>query len=347
MARITLKDVAKRAGVSFKTVSRVINHEPSVSPTTSEKVNKAIAELNYVPNLAARSLSRGRAMAIGLVAGWPVNSPYTSTLIEQTLAESMRNGYNLALFSREEGIAKKIVNAYLGKQVDGIILDTNAADDIELVNQLNTHNVPSVVIHPNCKNGLKHTSYIQINNVIATRQAIDYLIELGHRAIGFVCYKSGLNQEDERKRGYRLALTEAGIPYRDEWVYQGGGLPYQVGFIGTTQLLSNQKELTAVAAATDELAMGTLGAIRQLGLRIPEDISVVGFDDISYASMILPPLSTVHQPIDEIASLAVKHLIDTIDNPNTAPIDIVLPTRLVVRDTCKPPRHAPASLSAS
>ena len=347
MAQITLKDVAKQAGVSFKTVSRVINHEPNVAAKTSEKVKKAIAELNYVPNSAARNLSRGKAMAIGLVAGWPVNSPYTSTLIEQTLTESMANGYNLALFSREDGISQKIVNAYLGKQVDGVILDTNAADDQDLINQINSLNVPYVVIHPNQKNGLLHASYVQINNITAARQAIDYLIEIGHRSIGFVCYKSGLNQEDERLSGYRLALTEAGIPYRNEWVYLGSGLPYKVGFTGAMHLVSNHTELTAIAAGTDEIAMGTLGAIRQMGLRIPDDISVIGFDDISYASMIIPPLTTIHQPIDEIARIAVEQLIHVIDDPCTEPIDIMLPTRLVVRDTCKPPRIQPASLPVS
>jgi LacI family transcriptional regulator len=121
-------------------------------------------------------------------------------------------------------------------------------------------------------------------------------------------------------------------------VYEGNELAFQVGFTGAQQLIRSHPELTAIFAENDEIAMGVLNAIWQMGLKIPDDISVVGFDDISYATMITPPLTTIHQPIDQIASTAVKQLIQTIDDPLTQPIDTVMPTRLVIRDTCKPPR---------
>lgn len=342
MTQITLKDVAKQAGVSFKTVSRVINHEPNVSPETAEKVKKAIANLHYVPNSAARSLSRGKAMAIGLVTGWPVNTPYTSALIENTLNESMSNGYSLALFSIGKGTAKKVIDAFLGRRVDGVILDTNAAEDEELSSQLNALSVPYVVIHPNRKDGHTRASFVRIDNVAAARQAVNYLTELGHRCIGEITYRSGLNQENERLQGYCQALKEAGIPTRNEWIFgdTDSGV-FQVGYNGAQHLIHHHPELTAIFTETDDIAVGVIGALWQMGLKIPNDISVIGFDDITYATMVTPPLTTIHQPIEEIAGIAVRHLIQTINDPLTSPIDMVMPTNLVIRATCTIPRSEP------
>jgi len=346
MPRITLKDVAKQAGVSFKTVSRVINHEPNVAVETYNKVNQAIKELNYVPNQAARSLSRGKAKAIGLVTGWPVITPFTSTLIEQCLLESNQDGYSMVLFFLEKDIAKKVVDAYLGKQVDGMILDTNTAEDEELTHQLNVLNIPYVVIHPNRKNGHTNASFIQIDNTEAAKQAVDYLVRLGHHAIGYITYRTGLNQEAERLLGYCQALEEAGLSACQGWVFKGQIDMPQLGYTGTVQLLHNHPELTAIFTETDDIALGVVSAVWQLGLKVPDDISVVGFDDISYATMITPPLTTVHQPIVEIARTAVKHLINLIEDPSTKPIDLVMPTQLMVRDTCKPPRLEPVLVTA-
>jgi DNA-binding LacI/PurR family transcriptional regulator len=347
MARVTLKDVAKRAGVSFKTVSRVINHEPNVAVETYEKVNRAVIELNYVPNLAARNLSRGRARAIGLVSGWPVNTPFTSTLIEQCLDECNQKGYSMVLFSLGKDIARRIADAYLGKQVDGIVLDTNAAEADELKDQLNTLKIPYVIIHPNRKLGHSNASFVSINNIEAAKQATSYLVKLGHRSIGYITYRSGLNQEEERLRGYCLALEEAGLPTCKDWVYEGTDTAFKLGYNGASQLISRHPEITAIFTETDDIAMGVVSAVWQMGLKIPDDLSVVGFDDISYATMITPPLTTIHQPIIEIARTAVKLLISRIENPATDHIDLVMSTQLVVRDTCRPPRLEPSLITVT
>lgn len=340
MPRTTLEDVAQKAGVSSKTVSRVLNEEPNVSKKTAEKVKAAIAELNYVPNSAARSLSSGKAMSIGLVVGWPVNSPYSSTLIEQTLKECTRHGYSLALFSVEDRTFKQIMEAYLGRQMDSLILDTRAAQIDELTSWLDARNVPTIVIHPDQRNSTTRASFIRIDNRHGAWQAVNYLIQLGHRHIACISYDSSLTQEADRLNGYIQALAEAGLPFRPEWVSKRAGLPFQVGFAGAVDLLSAYPEITAFFAQTDEIAMGTLAAIWNLGLKVPDDVSVVGFDDISYASMIAPPLTTVHQPIDEIAAIAVQHLIEKIDNPAAEAVDLILPTRFVIRKSCKAPASA-------
>lgn len=343
MARVTLKDVARQAGVSFKTVSRVLNNEPNVAPETTERVNQAILDLHYVPNSAARSLSSGKALSIGLVTGWSVNSPYVATLIEQTLEGCMHLGYSLALFAHEEGISHKILNAFLGKQIMGVMVDTNSARDTELMEQIHCYDVPHVIIHPHDSIRYPNSSYISIDNVGSARLAVEHLIGLGHRAIGYVTAYSGLSQEHERLDGYCEALAAAGIPVREDWVFKGRvdlrrSNPAELGLNGAKYLLSKFPEITAFFSETDEIALGIVSAVWQMGLKIPEDISVIGFDDISYAAMIVPPLSTIHQPIDEIARIAIQHLKDLIDNPNTRPLDVVVPTRLVIRNTCTTPR---------
>lgn len=348
MTRVTLEDVAKKTGVSSKTVSRVLNGEPNVSKRTAELVQAAIADLNYVPNSAARSLSSGKSLALGLVIGWSVNSPYSSTLIEEALEAGNRQGYNLALYSVADGTSKRIIDAYRGRQVDGIILDTNAAEDESLMHQLEVLKVPTIVIHPNHRRPQAPVSHIQIDNRRGAQMAVEHLLSLGHRCIGYISHETGLTHLDERRIGYSQALEAAGIVPDPAWVWITtgpsrdpsrisalAGVPFQSGFQGATELLTAQKCLTALFASTDEFAMGALAAVWNLGLRVPDDVSIVGFDDIIYANMVAPPLTTIHQPIDEIISLAVKHLIATIKNPDTPPIDIVMPTNLVVRKSCK------------
>jgi DNA-binding LacI/PurR family transcriptional regulator len=343
MARTTLDDVAKKAGVSFKTVSRVLNNERGVSEATAGKVRKAMAELNYVPNIAARRLSRGKARAIGLVIGWPVASPFSTAMIEDTLIESMRHGYGLVLFSLDHGSSKRIIDAFLGRQVDGLILDTVAFENITLVEQLKLLQVPCVVVHPNQKKNYPGASFVQIDNVAGAKQAVNYLLALGHRSVGFVNASVGLLQQDERYRGYSDAFAEMQLSFNKEWVFSGDGWApdksFYSGFAGAMHLLSAHKELTALFAHTDEIAMGCASAIWQMGLHIPDDISLIGFDDIAFASMITPPLTTIHQPIDEIIRITVEHLIGRIEGAQHEPIDMILPTRLVVRETCKPPKR--------
>lgn len=343
MDRTTLDDVAKKAGVSFKTVSRVLNNEQGVSEATAEKVRDAIAELNYVPNIAARRLSRGKAQAIGLVIGWPVASPFSTAMIEDTLKESMRHGYGLVLFSLDHGSSKRIIDAFLGRQVDGLILDTVAFENITLVEQLKLLHVSCVVVHPNQKENYPGASFVQIDNVAAVKQAISYLLALGHRSIGFISAGFGLNQEDERFQGYQDAFAEMELSFNKDWVFSGEGwLPdkaFHCGFAGAMHLLADHKDVTAIFAQTDEIALGCASAIWQMGLHIPEDISLIGFDDIAFASMITPPLTTIHQPIDEIMRITVEHLIRRIEGSQHEPIDMILPTRLVVRETCKPPKR--------
>jgi len=333
MAQITLDQVAKKAGVSAKTVSRVLNDEPNVSERTARLVKKVIKELNYVPNLAARNLSRGKARAIGLVLGWPINTPYSSSLIDYSLVACDKFHHHLVLFSKTSDVSSKVLDAFLGKQIDGVILDKNAAEDDDLSRQLNSINIPCVVINSDQKENHPHASFVRIDDFAAAVNAVEYLIEMGHRAIGYIGNSTDTEQINMRLAGYYQALNDANIPVNEDWVYLelGSTSGFRIGVTGARQLLSKKARITALFAITDDIAMGAISSIWAHGLNVPGDISVVGFDDVYYSSLMVPPLTTIHQPIDEMANQAVK----LISDGEARPEDLVLPTHLVVRGTCK------------
>jgi DNA-binding LacI/PurR family transcriptional regulator len=326
------------AGVSTKTVSRVINNEANVAAETGERVRQAIAKLNYVPNSAARSLSRGRASAIALVAGWSVNTAYSSMLIDHMLKDTLRVDHSLMLFPSDSRTAGRVAAAFLGQQIDSIVLDSMAAENPGLIERLHALRRPYVVLHPNYLDRYEGASFVRIDNLQAARKATDYLIGLGHQAIGFVSFPTEM-PGNERLSGYRAALEQAGIGFRPDYVHESFDRPIQIGYRGALDLISSHPEITAVFAATDEIAMGTLTAIWQLGLKVPDDISVIGFDDISLASLITPPLTTIHQPIEDISRSVVQLAIDMVENPHGERVDLVLPTELVVRNSCLGPRR--------
>lgn len=331
---VVMRDVSRKAGVSLKTVSRVINNEGYVAPETRALVLEAIRELGYVPNQAARNLSRGKAMAVGLVLGWGFIGAWSSSLVEPILIESKNRGYNLSIFSKVQDVANQVKQASLGKHVDGFILDTIAAENVALRKQLEIMRLPYVIIHPGNMHGIESTSYVTIDDYQSAKSAVDYLIDLGHRIIGYIGSAKKRIPEQMRLKGYLDALTESGISDRKNYIINDDSSAYAVGYSGMKKLLINNKELTAVFCGTDEMAMGAMSAVFQSGLKVPDDISLVGFDDIRYASMIIPPLTTVHQPFDKLAIVAVEQLIKMINDPEAEILHMQLPTTLVTRGSC-------------
>jgi LacI family transcriptional regulator, galactose operon repressor len=336
MSQITIQDVADRAGVSIKTVSRVINDEDNIAAKTREKVIKAAAELGYVPNLAARRLALGKAMAIGLVLGWPIISAYASALIDSVLQACKNQGYGLVLFSVDEKVSIQVKQACLAKQVDGIIMDTITSLDQDLKKQLDASQAPYVIVHPNLTGGPYPASYVTIDDQKSAKTAVEYLIELGHKSIGFILDNSRLSQDRDRLSGYKQALAGANLPFRERLVHESSFRDFHSGLDGASHLMSANEDLSAIFCVTDEIAIGAMSAIWQTGRKIPDDISVIGFDDIRYASMVMPPLTTTRQPIAQVAEVAVNHLIEMIADPATEPLQAVLPTSLIIRETCKP-----------
>jgi DNA-binding LacI/PurR family transcriptional regulator len=333
---VTMEQVAKKAKVSLKTVSRVVNGEGNVSHATKEKVIKVIRDLEFVPNSAARRLSRGKAMAIGLVLGWAIDTNYSSALIHNVSSVCNEYKYGLNLFPTDENVANQVMQACMGKQVDGILLDTIPALNKELKKQLDSIAVPYVVIHPSCISEPSDSSYVTIDDYESAKKAVSYLLELGHRSIGCICENTDFSHERDRLHGYRDALANAHIPYSESLVSYnpvGGMLG---GFTGASKLIAENDNLSAIFCLNDDMALGAMNAIWHLGRKVPDDISIIGFDDIRYASMVIPPLTTIRQPIDQIAEAAVMQIIKMVDNPTSERISIVMPTQLIIRETCKP-----------
>ena len=192
---MTLQDVARTAGVSSKTVSRVVNNEANVAPETSERVRQAITKLNYVPNSAARSLSRGRAMAIAFVAGWSVNTAYSSMLIDSLLHDTMHNDHSLMLFPSDAGTAARVAAAFLGQQIDSIVLDSMAADNPGLIDRLDALKAPYVVLHPNYLDRYENGSFVRIDNFQASQRGDRLLDRAGtpgdrHRVVSVECARN-------------------------------------------------------------------------------------------------------------------------------------------------------------
>ncbi len=333
-----MRDVASRAGVSLKTVSRVVNGEVNVSTTTKTKVQKVIDELNFVPNQVATIFSRGRALSIGIVMGWGIQTAFYATLMEALLATCQSINYRLSLFKLDEHVIDLVKAAYGGKQIEGLLLDTIAGINEELISYLKENNIPFMIIHPGQVELEPEISYVAIDDYKSTENAVKYLTTLGHTSVGCILLQSDYNYSIRRFKAYEDVMSANGMTNQEDLIYlcgQTGGASFNGGYEGAKHLLAVNKDMTAIFCQTDETAMGAISAVWQSGKRVPEDVSIIGFDDIYYATMVVPQLTTIHQPIEEIAEAAVTQLLQLIDDPASGPFHTVLETKLVVRDSTK------------
>lgn len=332
MAR-TLEEVAQLAGVSRSTVSRVINDHPHVRAETRERVWEAIRKSGYQPHAIARSLVTKRTHIIGVVIPEAVTTlftdPFFPILLRGATEACNEHGYQvmLSLFpvsaDRQEIYQRSVRNAYL----DGVIVASAALDD-PLIPDLLRDGVPFVCVgrHPDGR-----VYSVDVDNIGGARMAVDYLIRLGHRRIGALTGRLDTAQGQDRLEGYRQALATHKIPLEEDLIVEGD-FTESSGTIGVQRLLP--AEPGAIFVASDTMAVGAMKALRQAGLEVPRDIALVSFDDIPVASAIEPPLTTVRQPIGRLAALAVEMLLDLIEHPGSGPQRIVLPTQLLIRESC-------------
>ncbi len=332
----TIYDVARESGVSYTTVSRALSGYEFVKPSTREKVLRAARKLGYVPNQQARSLAGGRSNMIGVLVP-TLSNGYISEIIYGIDEELSKSGYTIILYTthRHQGKESTYVATMINGGAEGLLLVVPLISSSYL-DALHQQDFPYVLID-------QMTETEQCPSVTATNrqgayEATQYLIELGHRRIGFVSGLAGLHSATERLAGYEAALSDHGIPPRDELII-GGDFLVQGGHLATQTLLSLPEPPTAIFAANDMSAFGALEAIRQRGLQVPDDISVIGFDDIPHASLVYPKLTTVHQPLTEIGREAAIMLLKCIEDVDYRPPQVILPTRLIFRDSCGPPRQ--------
>lgn len=330
----TIYDVAREAGVSYSTVSRTMSGYEFVKPSTREKVLQAAEKLGYVPNQQARSLAGGRSNLIGVLVPALSNNYISEILrgIDEKLAEA---NYNLILYTthRHQGKESSYVATILNGGADGLLLVVPLISSSYL-DALREQDFPYVLIDQVDKT--QKSCVVNGTNWQGAYEATQYLIELGHRQIGFISGLAGLNSAAERYEGYMAALSDHGIPLRSEFIAESDFREHG-GHVAAQQLLALPERPTAIFASNDMSAFGAVEAIREQGLRIPEDISVIGFDDIPQASIIYPKLTTVHQPLAQMGREAVSILLENMKNPKGEIRQVTLETQLIIRDSCCPP----------
>ncbi len=331
----TIRDVAARAEVSVATVSHVINGTRPVHPRTVERVQAAIVALGYRPNTLARGLRRSESSTIGLVV--PDNSnPFFAKIARAIEDRGFAEGYNVILCNSDESAEKEAtyIEVLLSKQVDGLILMSSGNSSLPLRSILNA-GVPCVAVDREL--GDLPVDQVLVDNEQGGYQAGAYLARLGHRCIGFISGPPNLSLTSHRTAGFRRALNEVGLELPDEAVVSGD-FQYTGGEAGMRELLRRNLHLTAVAAHNDRMALGAIAVLHRAEYRVPGDVSVIGFDDTPESLAIYPTLTTIAQPVTQMAQISVSLLLQRMKQLNSlAPQRIVLPTALVERESCAAP----------
>jgi LacI family transcriptional regulator len=335
--RITSRDVAQLAGVSRTTVSFVLNNVSGmqISEETRQRVLAAAKELGYEPDAAAQALARRRSQTIGLVIIRNPNQVGTDVFLVQMLnglvsgvhRHQLRLLVDIVQQEHQEQAYLRLVRA---KRIDGVILAGPRFDDVALQG-LMEQKFPTVLIGE--LPGVSFAS-VEVDNRVASRKAVDHLIQLGHTRIG--CITNALQQyypAIERLGGYQDSLLAAGLPY-DEARVRYGDFDSESGYQQMKSLLEVSPRVSAMFVASDVVAIGAMAAIHERGLRIPQDIAVVGYDDIPLARYLTPPLTTVHLPVVEIGYQAVDMLAHLIRNEALDVLNRRLESHLVVRESC-------------
>ncbi|MCL5075695.1 MAG: LacI family transcriptional regulator [Chloroflexi bacterium] len=337
MPPVTIKDVAAQAGVSYQTVSRVINNKPEVAAETRQKVLQVIKELDYQPNVLAGSLRRRETLTIALIIPDTFN-PFFAEVAKGVEETGFQFGYSLVLCHSDYDAQKELryVHVLRSKRVDGVILIPSSPAS-EALQVLLKHKIPVVLADRKPMDMASEVDTVTADNTQGARAATEHLIRLGHRRIAFIARPFPMTHSAGRLHGYRLALEQHGLPFVEEMVVHGG-FRYPAGEEAMQHLLSLKPPITAVLAYNDIMAIGALKAISDRGLSVPRDISVVGFDDIPPAAYTDPPLTTVAMPKVEMGRIAAQRLMQMVDSgPGAEKKDIVLETHLVVRGSTAPP----------
>jgi LacI family transcriptional regulator len=326
--RVTMADVAREAGVSLMTVSRVINNKGDVSAETRRHVLEIIGRMGYRPSGVARSLATQRTGALGLVVP-DVGNPFFSGVARGAEDQAYAEGYNIFLCNTNEDPQREmaILQSLEEKRVDGLVLCSSRLTESLLLPLLARH--PAAVL-VNRRVGGNGIGAILIDDETGSRLATEHLLRTGHRAIGFLAGPPASYSGQQRALGYRAALATAGLPHDPAWVRNCTSF-VEGGRVAARELLTAHPELTALVCYNDLVAVGTLQACIDLGRRVPQDVAVTGFDDIPLMDQITPALTTCHVPRHDLGAQALRLLLGCINGYLEECKDIVLPVELVIR----------------
>jgi LacI family transcriptional regulator len=327
----TIKDVALRAGVSVTTVSHVVNDTRHVSAKGRERVEQAIRELGYVPNAMARSLKSNTTSTLGMLIPNSSN-PYFAEIVRIVEDRCFGAGYTLVLCNTDDEPRRQSVylQVLAERRIDGlIVVSTGAGDDDSLVTQLHGLRIPTVLVDreiadPDCD--LVETAHMQ-GGLLAVR----HLLSLGHRRIACIGGPIGVMPSEQRIEGWRMALAETGAAPNADALLWRGGFTSQGGYEAMHAILRTEEKPSAVFVCNDLMAIGALRAAHESGVHVPDDLSIVGFDDIELSAYTSPPLTTVAQPKERIGALAVDMLLERVGGKRRDPRKVVLQPELRVR----------------
>jgi LacI family repressor for deo operon, udp, cdd, tsx, nupC, and nupG len=342
MPDVSIKEVAELAGVSIATVSRCINNPEKVTEKTRLKVQDAVLQTGYSPNTLAQSFRRGRTNLVMVVLP-SIGDPFFTTVMHGIRTAAKAKGYSVVIEETQLNTmtADEIGAMLVSRQTDGIILLASMSPfGTEILSAKSRRRLPIVVGCEKVSSELADLPSVHIDNVAAAKDATNYLISQGHKRIGMISGQKLSLLTKDRELGYRAAMKQANLPIGDGWVAEG-----QLSISGARQatrdLLNQAKRPTAIFCANDEMAIGCLHEIKAVGLKVPDDISVVGFDDIRYAEVTDPPLTTISQPAEEIGERVMYRLCRRIEegrsNENGDNESQIVSHKLVVRQSVAKP----------
>lgn len=328
----TIEEIAKQAGVSRSTVSRVINDDPNVKEQTREKVMKVVTSNNYVPSRAARKLAGGRTGVIGLVIPIGVSrlfiEPFFPSLIQSVTNRCNRNNRSVMFWLGEPDYERRMIDQILSNDLlDGVILSSMRLQD-PIVAALSRAAIPFVLVGRYASDPAP--SFVDIDNQGGARSAVEHLIRIGRKKIATITGPQDMMVSQDRLEGYFEALKKGKMKIEKSLIVEGG-FTEESGYAAMSGLIAELPD--AIFAASDAMAMGAIRFLKERGKRVPEDVAIVGFDDAPFAASASPALTTIHQPAELMGAHAVDVLIELLENDHTQPITRILPSDLIIRES--------------
>ncbi|MFC7292929.1 LacI family DNA-binding transcriptional regulator [Hirschia litorea] len=333
--RSTIVDVAREAGVSIKTVSRVLNHEARVSEKTQKKVREVISRLHYRPNLAARKLRNSEKTLIALICDNPQQhlSGFNADLQIGAMRECNKQGYFLIVddFGSPECAFEDILKY---PDLAGVVLSPGLCDNLKILDALDSKNIPYVRVCP--QKELDRSSGVKIDDYQASVDLVKHLIDLGHESIGYIHGHPDHMVSEIRYSGFKDTLDKVGLRVNPQHL-QWGLFDYDSGLKAAQNILNSDVLPTAIMAGNDDMAAAVIAIAGSMRIKVPEELSVVGFDNAPIASLIFPRMTTIDQPAIEMSKLATEMLIKEISSPNTVPHVLTVEHRLILRESAVKP----------
>lgn len=326
--KVTIDDVARAAGVSKQTVSRAINNKGDISPKTRARILALINEMGYRPNRMAQAMNTSRSHMVGLVVP-DITNPFFPEIVRAVQDAAMENGYTTLVCNTENSSEIEVMNELMTHGIDGLITFTHRAKDATVKAFANRFG-PMLIInrevdHPN-------VTSLMVDNVEGAELAVEHLVKLGHKKIGMLTTELESTSNTRRVQGYHQGLNKAGLPDDPELLVQAD--PTLAGGYSAAQtLIGHRPDVTAIFAYNDLMAVGALRACRELGVMVPQDISVIGFDDIQIASMVTPTLSSIRVDKYQIGKLAFERIFSLIQDSTGTIETIKVRPKLMVRES--------------